>query len=68
MINEIDVRDWDYVEVKMIAENPDGSADCDIKLGPIAHRYLLNFAFITVLKNALAEGRLHTPPPKEQAE
>jgi hypothetical protein len=30
-------------------------------MGPLATKYLLNFAFIGVLKTAIAEGKLLTP-------
>ncbi len=60
-IGPIDIQDWDYVHVETIKENQDGSTDCQISMGPIATKYLLNFAFVTALKGIVAEGKLYTP-------
>ncbi len=60
MISEVDIRDFDYITVETVKENEDGSCDCTINMGPLATKYLLNFAFISVLKGALAEGKLYT--------
>lgn len=61
MISEVDIRDFDYIRVETVKENEDGSCDCTINMGPMATKYLLNFAFIGVLKTAIAEGKLYTP-------
>lgn len=61
MISEVDLRDFDYITVEAVKENEDGSCDCTINMGPLATKYLLNFAFVGVLKGALAEGKLYTP-------
>jgi hypothetical protein len=61
MISEVDIRDFDYINVETVKENEDGSCDCTINMGPLATKYLLNFAFIGVLKTAIAEGKLLTP-------
>ena len=61
MISEVDLKDFDYINVEHVKENDDGSCDCNIKMGPLATKYLLNFAFIGVLKGAIAEGKLYTP-------
>lgn len=61
MISEVDLRDFDYINVKEITENEDGSCNCVIDMGPLATKYLLNFAFIAVLKEAIVEGKMHTP-------
>lgn len=60
-IGPIDIEDWDYVHVEALEENDDGSLNCQINMGPLATKYLLNFAFISVLKSAIAEGKLLTP-------
>lgn len=60
MISEVDLKDFDYIKVEHVQENEDGSCNCNINMGPIATKYLLNFAFISVLKGALAEGKLYT--------
>jgi hypothetical protein len=61
MISEVDIRDFDYINVEIVKENEDGSCECTINMGPLATKYLLNFAFIGVLKGAIAEGKLYTP-------
>ena len=61
MISEVDIRDFDYIKVESLKENEDGSCDCNISMGPLATKHLLNFAFVAVLKGALAEGKLYTP-------
>lgn len=61
MISEVDLKDFDYINVETIKENDDGSCECTINMGPLATRYLLNFAFIGVLKTAIAEGKMLTP-------
>jgi hypothetical protein len=60
-IGPIDIQDWDYVHVEATHENEDGSMDCQIKMGPLATKFLLNFAFVNALKTAMAEGKLYTP-------
>lgn len=61
MISEVDLKDFDYINVEAVKENEDGSCDCTINMGPLATKYLLNFAFIGVLKTAIAEGKMLTP-------
>ena len=61
MISEVDLKDFDYINVETVKENDDGSCECTINMGPLATRYLLNFAFIGVLKTAIAEGKMLTP-------
>jgi hypothetical protein len=61
MISEVDLKDFDYINVETVKENDDGSCESTINMGPLATRYLLNFAFIGVLKTAIAEGKLLTP-------
>lgn len=61
MISEVDIKDFDYINVETVKENDDGSCECTINMGPLATKYLLNFAFIGVLKTAIAEGKMLTP-------
>ena len=65
MINEHDIKDWDSVEVEAVTENEDGSMNCNVKMGPVATRYLLNFACVGVLERALKEGKIYTPEAHE---
>jgi len=61
MISEVDMEDMKpEIEVVCIKENEDGSADCVINLNTAAMKYLLNFAFVSTLKTAIAEGKLLT--------
>jgi phage baseplate assembly protein W len=62
MISEVDIEDWEpRIELLNLKENEDGSADCELKLSPVALKYLVNFAFVTALKRTLDEGKLYTP-------
>jgi hypothetical protein len=42
-----------------ISENEDGSANVVLDLDNEAREYLLNYAFIRMLKDAIAEGSLY---------
>lgn len=61
MISEVDLRDFDYITVESVKENEDGSCECNINMGPLAMKYLLNFAFVAVLKEAIQDGKMYTP-------
>lgn len=52
-ISEVDLKDWDYLQIEKISENEDGSANCDMRMGPIAMKFLLNYAVIDILKSTL---------------
>lgn len=66
MISEVDIKDWEFpIEVTCVKENPDGSADCELKISPVGLRYLINFAFVTTLKEALEKGKGYTPGEAE---
>lgn len=66
MISEIDIKDMQpVIEVVEVKENEDGTADCELRLNHPAVKFLLNFAFVSVLKNALEEGRGNTPTKDE---
>lgn len=61
MISEVDMEDMKpEIEVVCVKENDDGSADCILNMNPAAIKYLLNFAFVSTLKTAIAEGKLYT--------
>jgi hypothetical protein len=66
MISEIDIKDWEpQIEVVTIKENDDGSADCTINMNPAALKFLINFAFVSSLEDALKRGKLMTPGAPE---
>ena len=66
MISEVDINDMQpEIEVTMVKENEDGSADCTLNLNPPALRYLLNFAFVSTLKAAISEGKRYTPKDED---
>ena len=66
-LGPIDINDWDKCEVNLIKENEDGSADYSINLGPKTAKYLMSFAFVTLLRQAIAEGKTLTPPEEEKS-
>jgi len=45
------------MDVKLIRENPDGSADFNFDMTPEEVNALMCFAIITALKNAIEEGK-----------
>jgi hypothetical protein len=45
--------------VHNISENEDGSANVILDLDNEAREYLMNYAFIRMLKDAIAEGNLY---------
>jgi hypothetical protein len=45
--------------VHTISENEDGSANVVLDLDNEAREYLMNYAFIRMLKDAVAEGKLY---------
>lgn len=66
-VGDADLRDWDTNEDVMIqltefVDNPDGSADCNLRVNAEGMKYLLNFALIEMLKRAIEQGKVHTPP------
>lgn len=60
-LGPIDIDDWDRCEIRLIKENEDGSADYSLNLGPKTAQYLMSFAFVNLLKKAIAEGKTLTP-------
>lgn len=56
------LADYVKIELEVIKENEDGSADILLKnIDSKAIQYLLNYAFVNMLKSAIAEGKLYTP-------
>jgi len=56
------LADYVKIELEVIKENEDGSADILLKnIDSKAINHLLNYAFVNMLKNAIAEGKLYTP-------
>jgi len=53
------------VEATIIKENEDGSADLEISLDEEGKTFLINFAFVEMLKKAIDEGKKYTPKPDE---
>jgi len=61
MISEVDIRDWDTLRIELVKENEDGSADYTLHVGPKCNNYLMSYAFVSVLKQVIAEGKTLTP-------
>jgi hypothetical protein len=51
--------------VTEVKENEDGSANAILNLDNEAREYLLNYAFIHMLKEALAEGKTYSVEEKD---
>ncbi len=47
--------------VTELKENEDGSANVVLDLDNEAREYLINYAFIHMMKDAIAEGKLYKP-------
>jgi hypothetical protein len=65
VISEIDINDWDMLKIELIKENEDGSADYTLHAGPKCQNYLMSYAFVSVLKRVIAEGKTLTPPDEQ---
>lgn len=71
-VGDADLRDWEKDENVMIqltefTDNPDGSADCNLRVNSAAMKYLLNFAVIEMLKRAIDQGKVYTPPDETKS-
>ncbi len=51
--------------ISKINENEDGSANVMLDLDNEAREYLMNYAFINMLKQAIDEGKLYKPEDKD---
>ena len=49
------------MELTLTKENPDGSADFDIKLTCVEVQQLVNVGLIEILKRAVEEGKQYVP-------
>jgi hypothetical protein len=65
MISEVDIRDWDTLKIELIKENEDGSADYKMHVGPKCSNFLMSYAFVSILKQAIAEGETFTPTDEQ---
>jgi len=62
MISDVDIRDWDTIEIKTIKENKDGSADIELNVGPKALQYMIAYSFTHALKRAIKEDDIQVAP------
>jgi hypothetical protein len=53
------------INVETIKENEDGSADCSIYLDDEAKNFLIRYALLACLENAIEKGKIATPPVVE---
>ena len=56
------------ITVEEIKENEDGSADCIIHVDEEAKSFLIRYAIIACLTDAIELGKIATPPTEETAE
>jgi hypothetical protein len=66
-VGDADLRDWDtnkdvMIQLTEFVDNPDGSADCNLRVNAEGMKYLLNFALVEMLKRAIEQGKVYTPP------
>lgn len=54
------------IEIENIKENEDGSADCNVHMDDEAKDFLIRYAFIACLTEAIEAGRLATPNVGEE--
>jgi len=53
------------IEVEAIKENEDGSADCIIHVDEEAKNFLIKYAIIASLTEAIELGKIATPPEEQ---
>lgn len=53
------------ITVETVKENEDGSADCSIYLDDEAKNFLIRYAILACLENAIEKGKIATPPDAE---
>lgn len=71
-VGEADLRDWDkdddiMIQLTEFVDNPDGSADCHLRVNSQGVKFMLNFALIEMLKRAIEQGKVHTPPEETKS-
>jgi hypothetical protein len=49
------------IEIENIKENDDGSADCNVYLDADAKDFLIRYAFIACITDAIEAGKIATP-------
>ena len=49
------------IEIESIKENEDGSADCNVYLDADAKDFLIRYAIIACITDAIEAGKLATP-------
>lgn len=54
------------IEIENIKENEDGSADCNVYLDADAKDFLIRYAIIACIKDAIEAGKLVTPTEGEE--
>ena len=50
------------MDVELVRENEDGSADYNVNMSHIEQAQLFRFAFIEMLKRGIEEGKQYEPP------
>ena len=56
------------IEIKTIKENEDGSADCNVYMDDEAKDFLIRYAIIACLTEAIEKGKIATPTEEEKTE
>lgn len=54
------------IEIETIIENEDGSAKCIVRMDSAAKDFLIRYAFIACLNDAIEAGKLATPTEGEE--
>lgn len=54
------------IEIENIKENDDGSADCNVYLDADAKDFLIRYALIVCITDAIEAGKLATPTEGEE--
>lgn len=49
------------IEIESIKENEDGSADCNVHMDDEAKDFLIRYALIACITDAIEAGRIATP-------
>lgn len=45
------------IQVKIVKENPDGSAECELKMDKAGHKFIMQAGFEAVMENAIRERK-----------
>lgn len=54
------------IELENYRENEDGSADFNVYVDEAAKEYLMRYAIIACITDAIEAGKIATPTPEEQ--